>query len=162
MVPHGTMHRCCPCTITGIRRQVTEQHILFSSFLLRRGSLNAACASRVKPKICQAKLICGLDKLNSIPVRVLHRMYRCLQTWKEFAFPSKAMGAKFRCESEFSNSAGSLSWCILHLLPPPLIPRVHYTDLASLRFSFHLCSLRCTQAHIHQPQYKSSGFLHEL
>ena len=143
-------------------RQVTQHHVLFSSLLLRKGALNAACASRLKPRIRQAKLICGLDKLNSIPVRVLHRMYRCLQTWKKFAFLSQAMGAKFRCESEFSNSGGSLSWCILHLLPPPLIPGVHYTDLASLRFSLHLCSLSCTQAHIHQPQYNPPGFLHEL
>lgn len=139
-----------------------EQHILFSSFLLRRDSLNRVCASRVKPKICQAKLICGLDKLKSIPLRILHRMYWCLQTWKEFTFLSQAMGAKFRCESEFCNSGGSLCWCILHLLPPPLLPGVHYTDPASLRLSFHLCSLRCTQAHIHQPQYKSLGFSHEL
>lgn len=124
-------------------------------------SLNTACSSRGKQKICQAKLICRLDKLNSISERLLHRMYRCLQTWKESAFLSQAMGAKFRCESEFSNSAGSLRWCILHLLPPPLIPGVHYAGLASLRFSFHLCSLRCTQAHIHQPQFKSLRFLHE-
>lgn len=143
-------------------QQVTEQHILFSSYLLCRGSLNTACASRVKPKMWQAELICGLDKHNSIPVRVLHRMYRCLQTWKGFAFSSQAIGAKFRCESEFSNSGGSLSWCVLHLLPPLLVPGVHYTDLDSLKFGFHLCSLKCTQAHIHQPQHKSLGFLHEL
>lgn len=143
-------------------QQVTEQHILFSSYLLCRGSLNTACDSRVKPKMWQAELICGLDKHNSIPVRVLHRMYRCLQTWKGFAFSSQAIGAKFRCESEFSNSGGSLSWCVLHLLPPLLVPGVHYTDLDSFKFGFHLCSLKCTQAHIHQPQHKSLGFLHEL
>lgn len=142
----------------GTQQQVTEQHTALFSFLLNTGSLNAACASRGKQKICQAKLICGLDKLNSISVRILHRMYRCLQTWKEFYFLSQAMGAKFRCESEFSSSGGSLSWCILHLLPPPLIPGVHYAGLASLIFSFHLCALRCTQAHIHQPQFKSPAF----
>lgn len=156
------MHKCCSHAIPSMRQKVAEQHVLFSSFLLCWGSLNTACASRVKPKICQAELICGLDKLNSITVRILHRVYRCLQTWKEFASLSQAMGAKFRCESEFSSSGGSLSWCILHLLPPPLIPEVHYADLASLRFSFHLCSLRWSQAHIHQPQYKSPGFSHEF
>lgn len=126
------------------QQQVAEQHMVVFSFLLHTGSLNTACASRGKQMICQAKLICGLDELNSISARVLHRMYRCLQTWKGFAFLSQAMGAKFRCESEFSNSGGSLSWCVLHLLPPPLIPGVHYAGLASLRFSFHLCSLRLT------------------
>lgn len=74
----GTTHGCCPRVIPSMWR--------FSSFLLHRGSLNAVCASRVKPKICQAKLVCGLDNLNSIPVSILHRMYWCLQTWKEFAF----------------------------------------------------------------------------
>lgn len=144
----------------GTQLQVAEQHTALFSFLLNWFFEHCLCLQR-KQKICQPKLICGLDKLNSISVRLLHRMYRCLQTWKESAFLSQAMGAKFGCESEFSNSGGSLSWCILHLLPPPLIPGVHYAGLASLRFSFHLCSLRCAQAHIHQPQFKSLSFLHE-